>query len=357
MAARGVRVSRDVSRDWQETVSDLIDRVVAQDNEITDLKSQLKQAQAAAAQAAAAAGAAGAMEELHAQVARLRRHRDRLAKDNQDLVAALGKAHATAEAAGADATAARSALDAARSKGAVLRQQHAELLRRHIDVAQYAEQLEGEVYRWRTATVSPSAAAGTSGSIQSAGARKLLPPAMASCGAIVRSGGSGGSPGTGASSSVVEQHAASSNLGRRNSPRGMSRGSPRSSSSQPHALSIASPTFGSKLGPPSKDRPWALEGGRASPVMGGAIAIDRRMDRQLEERDHLAEDQEPLPGPAGIVQLAAMHAAKQQGQQGLQYGQQGQQVQWHVKAREVDWRGEVEYCARQLEALGGLHSR
>ncbi len=42
MAARGVRVARDVSRDWQETVSDLIDRVVAQDNEINALKQQVR---------------------------------------------------------------------------------------------------------------------------------------------------------------------------------------------------------------------------------------------------------------------------------------------------------------------------
>jgi hypothetical protein len=42
MAARGVRVSRDVSRDWQETVSDLIDRVVTQDNEIANLKQQVR---------------------------------------------------------------------------------------------------------------------------------------------------------------------------------------------------------------------------------------------------------------------------------------------------------------------------
>ena len=41
MAARGVRVSRDVSRDWQETVSDLIDRVVTQDSEIANLKQQV----------------------------------------------------------------------------------------------------------------------------------------------------------------------------------------------------------------------------------------------------------------------------------------------------------------------------
>lgn len=41
MAARGVRIARDVSRDWQETVSDLIDRVVAQDNEIGQLKQQV----------------------------------------------------------------------------------------------------------------------------------------------------------------------------------------------------------------------------------------------------------------------------------------------------------------------------
>jgi hypothetical protein len=41
MAARGVRVSRDISRDWQETVSDLIDRVVAQDSELGTLRQQV----------------------------------------------------------------------------------------------------------------------------------------------------------------------------------------------------------------------------------------------------------------------------------------------------------------------------
>jgi hypothetical protein len=42
MAARGVRVSRDISRDWQETVSDLIDRVVAQDSELAQLRHQVR---------------------------------------------------------------------------------------------------------------------------------------------------------------------------------------------------------------------------------------------------------------------------------------------------------------------------
>jgi hypothetical protein len=40
VAARGVRVARDVSRDWQETVSELIDRVVAQDAELAVLRAQ-----------------------------------------------------------------------------------------------------------------------------------------------------------------------------------------------------------------------------------------------------------------------------------------------------------------------------
>lgn len=43
LAARGVRISRDISRDWQETVSDLIDRVVAQDGELAQLKQQVRQ--------------------------------------------------------------------------------------------------------------------------------------------------------------------------------------------------------------------------------------------------------------------------------------------------------------------------
>jgi hypothetical protein len=42
MAARGVRVSRDVSRDWQETVSDLIDRVVAQDAELGEMRQKVR---------------------------------------------------------------------------------------------------------------------------------------------------------------------------------------------------------------------------------------------------------------------------------------------------------------------------
>jgi hypothetical protein len=45
MAARGVRISRDISRDWQETVSDLIDRVVAQDSELGQLRLQVRKGQ------------------------------------------------------------------------------------------------------------------------------------------------------------------------------------------------------------------------------------------------------------------------------------------------------------------------
>jgi hypothetical protein len=42
VAARGARIARDVSRDWQETVTDLIDRIVAQDGEIASLKAQVR---------------------------------------------------------------------------------------------------------------------------------------------------------------------------------------------------------------------------------------------------------------------------------------------------------------------------
>jgi len=41
MAARGVRISRDISKDWQETVADLIDRVVLQDKELVQLRFQV----------------------------------------------------------------------------------------------------------------------------------------------------------------------------------------------------------------------------------------------------------------------------------------------------------------------------
>lgn len=60
MAARGVRVSRDISRDWQETVSDLIDRVVAQDSELGQLRQQVGGACADMGQAYATASSAHA---------------------------------------------------------------------------------------------------------------------------------------------------------------------------------------------------------------------------------------------------------------------------------------------------------
>jgi hypothetical protein len=41
LASRGVRIARDISRDWQETVSDLIDRVVTQDGELGTLRAQV----------------------------------------------------------------------------------------------------------------------------------------------------------------------------------------------------------------------------------------------------------------------------------------------------------------------------
>lgn len=56
MAARGVRVSRDISRDWQETVSDLIDRVVTQDNELGQLRQQVSKVGHAGIQRAVESG-------------------------------------------------------------------------------------------------------------------------------------------------------------------------------------------------------------------------------------------------------------------------------------------------------------
>lgn len=47
VAARGARIARDVSRDWQETVTDLIDRIVAQDGEIASLKAKVRRCQLA----------------------------------------------------------------------------------------------------------------------------------------------------------------------------------------------------------------------------------------------------------------------------------------------------------------------
>lgn len=46
MAARGVRVARDVSRDWQETASGLIDRVVQQDADLARVRSERAAAEA-----------------------------------------------------------------------------------------------------------------------------------------------------------------------------------------------------------------------------------------------------------------------------------------------------------------------
>lgn len=99
MAARGVRVSRDISRDWQDTVSDLIDRVVAQDAELAQLRAQVKLAQYAAAnnrssQSSTRSSSSGptpaaSVEELHGQVVRLKRHRDRLTRDLADTQQAM----------------------------------------------------------------------------------------------------------------------------------------------------------------------------------------------------------------------------------------------------------------------------
>ncbi|WIA32056.1 hypothetical protein OEZ86_002908 [Tetradesmus obliquus] len=145
MAARGVRVSRDISRDWQETVSDLIDRVVAQDNELGQLRQQLKATQAAAAAAAAsspAAGSAAGMEELHAQVVRLKRQRDKLTRDQQELSRALGEAQEAAALARQEAAAAKDQYAALGANAKALKDQHASLLRQHIELVAYAESLE-----------------------------------------------------------------------------------------------------------------------------------------------------------------------------------------------------------------------
>jgi hypothetical protein len=71
---------------------------------------QLKATQAAAAAAAAsspAAGSAAGMEELHAQVVRLKRQRDRLTRDQQELSRALNEAQEAAALARQEAAAAK----------------------------------------------------------------------------------------------------------------------------------------------------------------------------------------------------------------------------------------------------------
>lgn len=73
--ARGVRVARDISRDWQDTVSDLIDRVVAQDAQISELKQQLK----------TLPDMGSCMDEMQSTISRLRRQRERLTRENADL--------------------------------------------------------------------------------------------------------------------------------------------------------------------------------------------------------------------------------------------------------------------------------
>ncbi|KAF6252424.1 hypothetical protein COO60DRAFT_1553035 [Scenedesmus sp. NREL 46B-D3] len=146
MAARGVRVSRDLSRDWQETVSNLIDRVVAQDSELGQLRQQLKATQAAAAAAAAtsspAPGSVAGMEELHAQVVRLKRQRDRFMRDQQELSRALAEAQEAAALARHEAAAAKDKHAALGARARVLKDQHASLLHQHIELATYTESLE-----------------------------------------------------------------------------------------------------------------------------------------------------------------------------------------------------------------------
>eukprot|EP00879_Flechtneria_rotunda_P033533 GHRR01037149.1.p1 GENE.GHRR01037149.1~~GHRR01037149.1.p1 ORF type:complete len:217 (+),score=93.20 GHRR01037149.1:462-1112(+) len=93
MAARGVRVTRDISRDWQETVSDLIDRVVAQDTELGQLRQQGKAAQASLG-----------MED---QVVRLRRQRDSLLGDKQELSRILAASQEATRQAHREAAAAK----------------------------------------------------------------------------------------------------------------------------------------------------------------------------------------------------------------------------------------------------------
>jgi hypothetical protein len=169
VAARGVRVARDVSRDWQETVSELIERVVAQDGELAAARAELAAARqqlaaaatcgggwpahagagaaaaAAAAAAAVAAAAAAAQEEPVATAERLRRQRDRLAKDNAELAAAGAAARGAADAAAADAARARAAAADARAQAGGLARRHAELLRHHIAAAACAGRMEDEL--------------------------------------------------------------------------------------------------------------------------------------------------------------------------------------------------------------------
>jgi len=362
MAARGVRVSRDVSRDWQETVSDLIDRVVAQDSEISSLKSQLKAAQAAAAQAAGMAPAAP-VEDLQAQMARLKRHRDRLAKDNQELVTAVGKAQAAAEGAAAEAAAAHSTLEGVRTKAVALWQQHTELLRHHIDTAAYAQQLEAELGRWRS---QPSSWGGAPPSAL----RMLLPAATHNSATTARSSSTGMASiiSAAATEAATEAVAAAepdvaepvaaipiASQGRRATanPGALAKASPRSFNLAFDAAAPAtnaSPRLAGKLG---KDAASAgggapLAGGGGGDVAGG----DRRAER-FNSQDHLADDQAPLHAPdAAAPQQGAMCGAALGGRSSLGQLHFGSARSGGEEG--FDWRDDIETCKQQLEALTAL---
>jgi hypothetical protein len=314
MAARGVRISRDISRDWQETVSDLIDRVVAQDAEIAGLKGALKAAQAGAGGGAGAGPAAGpaapatpagggdaAAAELQAQAARLRRHRDRLAKENAELAAAAAAAHAAADGAAADAASARGALEGERAKARALWQQHTRLLRHHINTAAYAQRLEAELCAARGGGGGGALRAGAA-ALQ-LGHLPLAPPPRAGGLELLLPGGVAARGG-----------------------------------STPDA---------------DADAPGGAADGPVSPTKLAAAAGGERRAGRFNSRDHPADDQEPLPADAAAA--AALLAAPPApaplcggggGAWGGLHGGGG--------AGEFHWADDIETCKQQLEALSAL---
>eukprot|EP00775_Hariotina_reticulata_P005223 gene5223-5460_t len=148
MAARGVRISRDISKDWQETVSDLIDRVVLQDKELVQLRFQVQAAKQLSSMATSSgltlANLAG-VEELQLQIVRLKRQRDKLVQDQQDVNQMLLATQQSLKLTQQQAISSQDQLVRVATKASALKEQHAVLLHQHIELAAYAERLEALV--------------------------------------------------------------------------------------------------------------------------------------------------------------------------------------------------------------------
>jgi hypothetical protein len=279
-----------------------------------------------------------AVEELIATVARLRRQRDKLAKEGAGLSAEVATLRAAAEGSAAEAATACGVLREARGRGAALAWQHAELLRHHIGTAGYAELLEDEVARLRAGAAGTGGAQQQGACASAAAAVQERQQQVGKAGCVHYPGSRGGGPAGGGARAC----------------------------SPTTVAAVASPRVGGASG---RLKPAGGGGGHASPALGGAASPrgaarrgspvppggvgGRQSDRSFDQGCGLHfSGQAASRSDEDAAAAAGAGCAQQPQNGGGKRGPGGGDWPWQHTA--FDWHRDIEVCKQELEAVTSL---